>query len=117
MRAVGPWSTRRLRNSSVVGIDPVQVFHDEEHRLLGGDAQHDRHEGVQRLLLLLLGRHGQGGIVGGQWHRERAASNGTASASGSPYCTTNPSSLRSFCVGDSSRSNCSATRSSRSIIG
>ena len=24
------------------GVDPVQVFHDEEHRLLGGDFQRDR---------------------------------------------------------------------------
>ena len=39
-------------------IDPVQVFHDKEQGLLGGNAPHDRQEGVQRLLLLLLGRHG-----------------------------------------------------------
>jgi hypothetical protein len=44
-------------------IDPVQVFHDKEHRLLGGDVQQDRQDGVQGLLLLLFGRHSQGGIV------------------------------------------------------
>ena len=27
-------------------IDPVQVFHDKEHGLLGGKAQQDRQEGV-----------------------------------------------------------------------
>src|SRR5215831_2585272 len=47
-------------------IDPVQVFHDKEHRLLGGDAQQDRQEGVQGLLLLLLRRYGQGSIVSRQ---------------------------------------------------
>ena len=57
-------------------IDPVQVFHDEEHRLLGGDPQQDRQEGVQRLLLLLLGRHGQGGIVGGQRQGEEGGEEG-----------------------------------------
>jgi hypothetical protein len=35
-------------------IDPVQVFHNKEHRLLRGDAQQDRQQGVQGLLLLLL---------------------------------------------------------------
>jgi hypothetical protein len=38
----------------------VQVFHDKEHRLLGRNAQQDRQEGVQDLLLLLFGRPGQG---------------------------------------------------------
>jgi hypothetical protein len=52
-------------------IDPVQVFHDQEQGLLGGDAQRDRQQGVQRLLLLLLGRYGQGGIVGAQRHGEQ----------------------------------------------
>jgi hypothetical protein len=27
-------------------IDPVQVFHDKEQRLLGGNTQQDRQEGV-----------------------------------------------------------------------
>ena len=57
-------------------IDPVQVFHDEEHRLLGGDAQQDRQEGVQGLLLLLLGRYSQGGIVRGQREREERGKEG-----------------------------------------
>jgi hypothetical protein len=47
-------------------IDPVQVFHDQEHGLPCGDAQEDGQEGLQDPLLLLLGRHGQGSIVGGQ---------------------------------------------------
>jgi hypothetical protein len=38
----------------------MEIFHDKEYRLLGGDAQQDRQEGVQGLLLLLLGRYGQG---------------------------------------------------------
>jgi hypothetical protein len=33
----------------------VQVFHDKEHRLLGGDSEQNRQEGLQGLLLLLLG--------------------------------------------------------------
>jgi hypothetical protein len=37
-------------------IDPVQVLHDKEHRLLRSDAQQDGQQGVQGLLLLLLGR-------------------------------------------------------------
>ena len=98
-------------------IDPVQVFHHKEHRLLGGNAQQDRQQGVQGLLLLLLGRHGQGRIVSVSGRERSAAKRGTASASGRPYCTRNPSSLRSFCCGDSSRSKRSATRSSRSIMG
>ncbi len=38
-------------------INPVQVFHDKEHGLLDGDAEQDRQESLQRLLLLLPGRH------------------------------------------------------------
>jgi hypothetical protein len=49
-------------------IYPVQVFHDKEHRLLGRNAQQDRQEGVQGLLLLLLGRRRQGRIV--RWQRQ-----------------------------------------------
>jgi hypothetical protein len=49
----------------------MQVLHDKEHGLLSGDAQQDRQQGVQRLLLLLLGREGQRGRVGAQWKREQ----------------------------------------------
>jgi hypothetical protein len=48
-------------------IDPVQVFHDKEQGLLRGDVQQDRQQGLEGLLLLLLGRHGQGGIISRQW--------------------------------------------------
>jgi hypothetical protein len=34
----------------------VQVFHNEEHRLLSRNAQQDRQQGLEGLLLLLLGR-------------------------------------------------------------
>jgi hypothetical protein len=44
----------------------VQVFHDEEHRLLGSNAQQDPQEGVQDPLLLLLRRCRQGDVVSGQ---------------------------------------------------
>ena len=57
-------------------IDPVQVLHDKEHRLLRGDAHEDREQGVQRLLLLLLRRHGQGHIVRGQREREQGSKEG-----------------------------------------
>ena len=57
-------------------IDPVQVFHDKEDGLLGRDAQQDGQEGVQRPLLLLLGRHRQGGIVRGQREREQGGKEG-----------------------------------------
>jgi hypothetical protein len=33
----------------------VQVFHDEEHRLLGGNAPQDGQQGMQGLLFLQLG--------------------------------------------------------------
>ena len=72
----------------------MQVFHDKEHRLLGGDAQQDGQEGVQDLLLLPIGRHGQGGIVRRQRQGEEARPGGVpSSASGRPYCTRKPSSL------------------------
>ena len=51
---------------------------------------------VQGLLLLLFGRYHEG-IVGRQWEGEGEARIGTASAGCRPYCTTNPSSLCSFC--------------------
>ena len=54
----------------------MQVFHDKEHRLLRGDAQQDRQQGVQGLLLLLLGRHGQGGIVRRQREGEKRRQEG-----------------------------------------
>ena len=44
------------------GVHPMEIFHDEEHRLLGGNVHQDGQEGPQGLLLLLLGRHGQGRI-------------------------------------------------------
>jgi hypothetical protein len=95
----------------------VQIFHHKEHGLLRGNAQQDRQQGVQGPLLLLLGRQGQGGILGRQWEGEQRSKEGTASVSGRPYCTKKPSSLRSFCAGVSSRSKGSATRSSSSIHG
>jgi hypothetical protein len=52
-------------------IDPVQIFHDQEHGLLGRNAQLDRQEGVQGLLLLLLGRHSHRGIVSSQREGEQ----------------------------------------------
>src|SRR5262245_26915527 len=57
-------------------IDPVQIFHDKEHRLLRGNAPQDRQQGVQRLLLLLLRRYGQGGIVRRQREREERGQEG-----------------------------------------
>jgi hypothetical protein len=42
----------------------VQIFHHKQDGLLRSNAQQDRQEGVQDLLLLLGGRS-QGGIVGG----------------------------------------------------
>jgi hypothetical protein len=58
------------------GIDPVQVFHHQEHRLLGRNAQEDGQQGVQRVLLLLLGSEGQGGIVGRQGEGEQGSKEG-----------------------------------------
>ena len=57
-------------------IDPVQVFHDKEHRLLGGNAHHDGQESMQGLLLLLLGRRRQGGIVVAQRQGEEGGKQG-----------------------------------------
>jgi hypothetical protein len=54
----------------------MQVFHDEQHRLLGGDAQQNGQEGLQGLLLLLLGRHGQGGVGSGQRQRQEGGEEG-----------------------------------------
>jgi hypothetical protein len=52
-------------------IDPVQVFHDKEHGLLDRNAEQEREEGVQSLLLLLLGRPCPGRIVETQRQREK----------------------------------------------
>src|SRR5262249_34395023 len=57
-------------------IDPVQVFHDKEQRLLHGDSQQDRQQSMQELLLLLLGRQSQGDIVSGQRQREEGSKKG-----------------------------------------
>ena len=57
-------------------IDPVQVFHDKEYWLLGGDAQQDRQDGLQRLPLLLLGRPVQGHVVPGQRQGEQGGEEG-----------------------------------------
>ncbi len=57
-------------------IDPVQVFHDKQHRLLCGDSQQNCQEGLQGLLLLLLRRHGQGGIGSGQRQRQEGGKEG-----------------------------------------
>jgi hypothetical protein len=57
-------------------VDPVQVFHDEEHGLLRRDAEHDRQQGVQELLFLLRGRQGQGGIRRGQREGEERGKEG-----------------------------------------
>jgi hypothetical protein len=48
----------------------VQVLSHKEHRLLRGNAQQDRETSLESLLLLLLGQHGQRGIVGSQRERE-----------------------------------------------
>src|SRR5262249_10537560 len=39
------------------GIDPVQVFDDEQHWVLGGEPQHHRQDGLQGLVTPLLRRH------------------------------------------------------------
>jgi hypothetical protein len=57
----------------------VQVFHDKQHRLLGGDFEQDRQQGLERLPLLLLGREVQGGIVGGQRQGEQGGKEGKRS--------------------------------------
>src|SRR4029450_19550 len=57
-------------------IDPVQVFHDKEHGLLGRNAQQDRQQGLEGVLLLLLGREVQGSIVGGQRKGEQGGKEG-----------------------------------------
>src|SRR5262245_54707242 len=73
MRASSPWQTE-LRSSRTERqhpggralidqqtepfqcrrVDPMQVFHDQEERLLGGQAQEEREERLQGALLLLL---------------------------------------------------------------
>ena len=50
------------------GIRPVQVLPDDEHRLPLGVCPEPRQEGVVRVLPLLLGRQGEGGI-GALGHR------------------------------------------------
>ena len=51
-------------------IDPVQVFYDQEDRLLGGHTQQDRQQGVQQLPLVLLGREALWGIGSRQQQSE-----------------------------------------------
>ena len=57
-------------------IDPVQVFHDKEHGLLGRNAQQDGQQDLQGLLLVLLRRHRQRGIVCRQREREQRRQEG-----------------------------------------
>ena len=57
-------------------IDPVQVFHNKQDGLLRSNAQQDRQEVVQGLLLLLFGRQVQGDIVGGQREGEEGGKEG-----------------------------------------
>jgi hypothetical protein len=54
----------------------MQVFHHEEHRLLGGDSEQNRQEGLQGLLLLLLRGQGQGGIIRRQRQGEEGSQQG-----------------------------------------
>jgi hypothetical protein len=54
-------------------IDPVQVFHHKQHGLPGRNAQQDGQQGIQELLLLLLGSEGQRGILGRQWEGEQGS--------------------------------------------
>jgi hypothetical protein len=57
-------------------IDPVEIFHHKEHRLLRRNAQQDGQQRVEGLLLLLLGRHGQAHIVGTQLQGEEGGQEG-----------------------------------------
>ena len=50
----------------------MQVFHDKQQGLLRRPAQQERQEGLQGLLLLLLGRHVQGSIAAAQRDGEEA---------------------------------------------
>ena len=43
----------------------MQVFHHEEHGLLSRNTQQDHQQSLEDLLLLLLGREVQRGVVGG----------------------------------------------------
>jgi hypothetical protein len=54
----------------------VQIFHHKEHGPLRGDAQQDRQQGLEGPLLVLLGRHQQGRIVGGQRQGEQGGKEG-----------------------------------------
>src|SRR5262245_31238391 len=66
-RALIDQETQKLQRRR---IDPVQVFHDKEHGPLRRKAQQDRQQDLEGLLLLLLGREVQGGVVGGQRERQ-----------------------------------------------
>src|SRR5262252_9053410 len=72
-RALIDQETQKLQRRR---IDPVQVFHDKEHGPLRRKAQQDRQQDLEGLLLLLLGREVQGGVVGAQRERQEGGKEG-----------------------------------------
>ena len=78
MRAVKPLIDQEAEELQRGGVDPVQVLHHQEHGLLGRNAQQDGQQGMQRLLLLLLGERGSRGHSRPAGRESRAARRGTA---------------------------------------
>ena len=111
----GAWLDQEAEQLQRRRIHPAQVLHDKEHRLLGRRCAAKIVRRTCRVCrFCMLRRHGQRGIdARATAGRGRPQRSGTVSAIGRPYCTRNPSSLRSFRYGNSSRSKRSATRSSR----
>ena len=56
----GPLIDQEAEELERGGIDPVEVFHDKEHRLLDGDTEEDRQERMQGLCFCCAGDKGKG---------------------------------------------------------
>ena len=93
MRAVGPWSTSRLRNSSVDGSTQCRSSMTKSTGCWAAMRSRIVSRACRVCCFCCSGVRVKGAYSAGSGRESRAAKRGTASASGRPYCTKNPSSL------------------------
>jgi integrase len=67
------------------GVCPVQVLDDQKERLLRGDREHQRYDGLERLLFWRCGVRFIGGIESGSGRDRNAAQSESVSGTARPY--------------------------------